>query len=153
MDETNIRLACLIGQEVVVPVEVVEVYEETPENRRSMTMMETIYADSTTIHPIVIISGKQHMESWWGLRQPDEGEESYVLSESGFTNDQLTIKWFKHFLVQIGREVQLEDTIILPWKIVLLDNHGSYLQEELILLVSRYKIILWMYISYTTYFI
>jgi hypothetical protein len=61
------------------------------------------------------------------------------------------MKWFKHFLQQIGREIQLEDTTNLPWKMVLLDNHGSYLQEELILLASRYKIILWTYPSYTTH--
>ncbi|PQE28657.1 hypothetical protein CJF32_00011400 [Rutstroemia sp. NJR-2017a WRK4] len=151
MDETNVRLACLVGQEVVVPVEVTEVYEETPENRRSMTVMETICADGTAVYPMVIISGKQHMESWWELRQPDEGEESYVLSKSGFTNDQLTMKWFKHFLAQIGREVQLEDTTALPWKMVLLDNHGSHLQEELILLASRRKIIIWTYISHATH--
>ncbi|PQE28372.1 transposase protein [Rutstroemia sp. NJR-2017a BBW] len=153
MDETNIRLACLVGQEVVVPVEIAEVYEEIPENRRSITVMETIYTNSTTIHPIVIISSKQHMELWWELRQPDEGEELYTLSELGFTNDQLTMKWFKHFLAQIGREVQLEDTAALPWKMVLLDNHRSYLQEELILLVSRHKIIIWTYISHATHLI
>ncbi|PQE27005.1 transposase protein [Rutstroemia sp. NJR-2017a BVV2] len=151
INETNVRLACLIGQEVIVPAEIAEVYEETPENRRSITVMETICANGTTIHPMVIISGKQHMKSWWELRQPDEGEESYALSESGFTNDQLTMKWFKHFLVQIGREVQLEDTSVLPWKMVLLDNHGSHLQEELILLASRHKIVLWTYISHATH--
>ncbi|PQE11799.1 DDE superfamily endonuclease protein [Rutstroemia sp. NJR-2017a WRK4] len=113
IDETNVQIACLIGQEVVVPSDIVEVYEETPENRRSITVMETLYTNSTVIYPIVIISGKQHMESWWHLRQPDEGEESYTLSESGYTNDQLTMKWFKHFLAQIGREVQLEDTTTL----------------------------------------
>jgi hypothetical protein len=151
MDETNVRLACLVGQEVVVPIEITEVYEETPENRRSLTCMETLCADGSTIHPMVIISGKQHMESWWGLRQPDEGAETYALSETGFTNDQLTMKWFKHFLQQIGREIQLEDTTNLPWKMVLLDNHGSYLQEELILLASRHKIILWTYPSHATH--
>jgi hypothetical protein len=62
MDKTNIRLIYLVGQEVVVPIEITEVYEETPENHRSLTYMETLYADSSTIHPMVIISGKQYME-------------------------------------------------------------------------------------------
>jgi hypothetical protein len=91
------------------------------------------------------------MASWWELRQPDKGEETYALSESGFTNDQLTMRWFKHFLEQVGREIQLEDTSKLPWKMVLLDNHGSHLQEELILLASRHKIILWTYPSHATH--
>ena len=51
IDEKGARLACPGGQQVVVPVEVEEIYIGIPENRLSVTVIETIRADGTTPTP------------------------------------------------------------------------------------------------------
>jgi hypothetical protein len=51
------------GEEVVVPSSIITVYTASPENRRSISIIETISAVGKTIPPVLIIQGKLHMES------------------------------------------------------------------------------------------
>jgi hypothetical protein len=67
MDETGARVGCPKGEEVVVPVELKELYTASPENRLSVTIIETICADSSKpIPPVIICPGVRIMESWFG---------------------------------------------------------------------------------------
>jgi len=56
-------LVVLRGGEVVVPVSIKEMYTGVPENRKSLTVIESIPADS--IPPVVIVPGWKYMESWF----------------------------------------------------------------------------------------
>jgi hypothetical protein len=45
MDESGVRVGCPGGEHVVVPVDVKELYTASPENRKSVTVLETVIAD------------------------------------------------------------------------------------------------------------
>ncbi|RFU23572.1 hypothetical protein B7463_g12766, partial [Scytalidium lignicola] len=63
-NESGFRIGCPKGVEVLVPIELTELYSLSPENRRSVTMIETICANGMTpIPPVAIVQGKYHMVS------------------------------------------------------------------------------------------
>jgi hypothetical protein len=150
MDETGVRIGVQIGREVVIPVDVTEYFDTSPENRKSLTVVETICGDGTVINLYVIIQGKRYMESWYEDRDLELGEVINV-SETGFTNDEIALQWLKHFIKEVGRQILPEDLSILPWKILLLDGYGSYMQEEFTLLAYAYKIRCWTFLPHLTY--
>ena len=66
MDEKGARLACPGGQYVVVPIEVEEMYVGIPENRLSVTVIETIRTNRTTLTPLaVILPTNKIIEHWF----------------------------------------------------------------------------------------
>jgi hypothetical protein len=64
MDESGARVGCLKGEEVVVPIHIKELYTLSPKNRKSVTIIKTIYVDGRKpIPPFVIALGKQIMDN------------------------------------------------------------------------------------------
>lgn len=62
-DETNARLGCPGGQEVVVLTYIKELYAVSPENRRSVTVVECISADGRKPNaPTIIVPAKRYIE-------------------------------------------------------------------------------------------
>jgi len=65
MDESGMRIGGPTGEIVVVPTEVKELYTASPENRKSLTIIETICADGSTLPPpVVICPGEKIIENW-----------------------------------------------------------------------------------------
>ena len=64
-DETGIRMGCISGEEVIVPRSSTAVYTASPENRRSISIIEIISAAGKTIPPVLIIQAKLYMEAWY----------------------------------------------------------------------------------------
>lgn len=52
------------------------------------------YASGGAIAPMVINSGKTHQGSWF---QHLHDNTLIGVSETGYTNDDLTLEWLKHF--------------------------------------------------------
>jgi hypothetical protein len=65
MDEKGARVYIPIGEEVVVPIGIKEIYTGIPENRISLTIIESISADGKAILPVVIVPGVIIMVSWF----------------------------------------------------------------------------------------
>jgi hypothetical protein len=63
IDEKGCRIACPVGEEVVVPVRIKEMYVGVPENRLSLTIVESISADGKSIPPLVIVPRGMIIES------------------------------------------------------------------------------------------
>ena len=58
MDESGARVGCPSGEHVIVPIEVKELYTASPENRKSVTVIETVIADGREpLPPFVIAPG------------------------------------------------------------------------------------------------
>jgi hypothetical protein len=92
MDETGARVGCPKGEEVVVPIELKELYTSSPENRLSVTIIETICADGTKPIPsVVICPGVRIMESWFEEGNSLEGGELIKTSLTGYTNESLAM--------------------------------------------------------------
>jgi hypothetical protein len=65
MDETGFRIGIPGGERVIVPRVAKELYTPSPENRTSITIIETVSAIGGVIQPVLIIPGKIHMDSWY----------------------------------------------------------------------------------------
>jgi hypothetical protein len=62
MDELGARVRCPGGASIVVPTEVKELYTSSPENRKSVTIIETIITDRREpLPPFIITPGKKIM--------------------------------------------------------------------------------------------
>ena len=64
-DESGVRVGCPTGEEIVVPIDYKEFSTSSPENRKSISIMESISADGREPPPPGIIAhGKRVMENW-----------------------------------------------------------------------------------------
>ncbi|SRR6266536_3138988 len=61
MDEIGCRVAYPRGERVVVPIECKELYTRSLENRKSLTIIETIYVDSREPLPPFIICPRKEI--------------------------------------------------------------------------------------------
>jgi hypothetical protein len=52
-------------EEVIVPIRIKEMYTGIPENRMSLTIIESISIDGKAILPVVIVPGVIIMVSWF----------------------------------------------------------------------------------------
>jgi len=59
MDESGARVGCPGGEHVIVPTEVKELYTASPENRKSVTIIETILADKRDPLPPFVITPRK----------------------------------------------------------------------------------------------
>ena len=89
-DEAGLRIGCMRGQEILVPMEIKQFYAVSPENRRSATIIETINAAGDyPPPPMVIIQGHDIMAIWFSDDLP-QGTH-IVPSDSGFTSDKIAV--------------------------------------------------------------
>ena len=82
-DKECSRVGCPRGVEIIVPLEIKEYYSISPEDRKSLTVIEDMCAKgSNDIPPFIIVEGKYHMKAWYknGLKRG----EKVIVSESGF---------------------------------------------------------------------
>jgi len=96
MDEIGARLACPAGEEVVVPIRIKEMYVGVPENRLSLTIVESISADGKAIPPLVIIPSTMIMVSWF--HKNITGLKVITVSPTGYTNEGICMTWLDHFI-------------------------------------------------------
>lgn len=90
MDESGIRIGYSTGEIVVVPTDIKELYTASPENRKSIMIIETICADgSLPPPPVVICPGEKIMESW--IHDSLTEAEVITLSQTGYTNETVAL--------------------------------------------------------------
>ena len=71
-------------------------YTGIPENRKSLTIIESVSANGQAIPPVVIVPGWKHMENWFSAHMT--GHELITLSPTGYTNEGICIEWLDHFI-------------------------------------------------------
>jgi len=81
---------------VVVPLAINEIYVGIPENCLSLTVIESICADRTTIPLVVIVPGGSIMESWF--HQNMTGHELITVSPTDYTNSEINLRWLDYFI-------------------------------------------------------
>jgi hypothetical protein len=90
MDELGARVGCLKGEEVVLPIEVKEMYTSSLENRKSITIIKVVSTNRREPPlPFVICLGKWIMDSW--IHDNLKGGEVINLLETGYTNERIAI--------------------------------------------------------------
>jgi hypothetical protein len=96
MDETGFQIRIPGGEKVIVLGTAKTLYTPSPENRTSITIIEAVFAIGKATPRVLIIPAKVHIEAWYNKSL--EGTKLILLSESGYTNDQLAIKRLRHFI-------------------------------------------------------
>ena len=126
MDESGARIGVVKWEEIVLPIEQKEIHTASPENRKSITIIEAISADGNqSIPPAIICPGQRFMESW--LHDNLQGDELLMLSPTGYTNESLALDWLQHFIKYSGPGPDK------PWKILLLDGQRSHESPDFVL--------------------
>jgi hypothetical protein len=143
MDETGFQVGIPGGEEVIVPITASELYTPSPENKASITVIEAVSASGKVTPPVLIIPGKVHMESWY--HENLSSTERILLSESGYTNDQLAMEWLQHFILHT------ESSRDSNPKVLLLDSHTSHCTPQFILLGSENNILIYNFPSHLTH--
>jgi hypothetical protein len=145
MDEKGCRIACPSGEEVVVPIGIHEMYVGVPENRLSLTIIESVSADGKTIPPLVIVPGRTIMESWFDDKMT--GYEVVTVSPSGYTNETICMTWLDHFIKHhdCGPEKH--------WRILLIDGASCHNAPEFIIKAKMHRIWIVKFPSHQTHLI
>jgi hypothetical protein len=122
MDESGARISCPTGEHVIVPIEVKELYTASPENRKSVTIIETIHADGREpLPPFVIAPGKKIMDNW--VLENLIRTEYIEYMPTGYTNNDVAMKYLDHLIKYLRAGLDK------PWKILLLDSHELHVYK------------------------
>ena len=144
MDESGARIGCPGGEHVVVPTEVKELYTSSPENRKSVTIIESIIADGREPPPpFVIAPGQKIMDNW--IADELVGQERVACTPTGYTNNQIALQYLDH-LIKHTRAGPTK-----PWKILLLDGHESHRTDAFQLKAAENHIKLFYFPSHLTH--
>lgn len=144
MDETGFRIGIARDQLVLTQDPDKRQFLPAPENRESVTVVEAISASGGAIAPMIIISGKTHQGSWF---QHLHDNTLIGVSETGYTNDDLTLEWLKHFQ---DLSAQSQEG---AYRLLLMDGYGSHCTKEFIEFCDKAKIIPFNLPSHTTHII
>jgi hypothetical protein len=96
MDEKGARIYMPVGEEVIVPIRIKEMYTGILENRMSLIIIECISVNSKAILPVVIIPGVMIMVSWF--HENMTGHEVIIVSPTGYTNEEIYMVWLDYFI-------------------------------------------------------
>jgi hypothetical protein len=137
MDESGARVGCPTGERVIVPIEVKELYTASPENRKSVTIIETVRADGRkTLPPYIITPGKKIMDNW--IHENLNGDERVDCSDTGYINNRIIMDYANH-LIQHSHAGPDK-----PWKLLLCDGHESHRYDPFVLkLVENHIKVFW----------
>jgi len=119
MDESGARVSCPRGEYVVVPTDIKELYTASPENRKSITVIETIIADGRDPPPPFIIAPRQKIIDNW-VHENLIRKERIAATLTSYTNNNIAMQYLDHLI---------KHTHAGPnklWKILLLDSHESH---------------------------
>jgi hypothetical protein len=83
------------------------------------------------------------MESWYREKLPNK--ELILLSESGFTSDILSYRFLEHFIQHTSAGSDQ------PYKLLLMDNHGSHITPEFVLLATQNNIVPFSFPAHLTH--
>ena len=117
----------------------------SPEDRRSLTVIEAIdAAGRKPPPPLVIIQGKYLMSDWFSSEM--DLDATIVTSESGFTNNAIGIEFLKHFIKHTDDAGPHSE-----WKLLLMDNHDSHETAEFLKLANDNHILPYPLIPHLTH--
>jgi hypothetical protein len=99
MDETGFRISILNGKIIIIYLNTKAIYLADPDNRESLTMIETVSARGKAITLFLILKGEILLEKHFNN---DLNTESvFATSFTRYINDTLSLKYIKHFHNQI----------------------------------------------------
>jgi len=145
-DETGFRIGCAKPAKVITRHPNRRNIIPSSENRMWISIVEAINGDATAkVPPMIILPGVMHLQGWHCNDMP--GNYLMAVSESGYSNDDLAIKWIKHF-VRFTRD-QREGAYIL----LLFDGAWEHCTKQFLEACEENNIIPFCFPPHTTHFL
>ncbi|KID82360.1 transposase, partial [Metarhizium majus ARSEF 297] len=106
----------------------------------SATAIEAISAGGLAVPAFLILTGVVHQSAFY--RVPELHDDTAIgVSQTGFTNDELTLEWIKH---TVGKRTG-------QYRLLIIDGHGSHHTMEFIQYAEDHDIILFGLPPYLTH--
>jgi DDE superfamily endonuclease len=91
---------------------------------------ETISADGSSLDSLVIVTGKYGKEEWFNEEYPP----AVVMSEKGWTSNEIGLIWLKQHFEPRTRPPNVEDRVLI------VDGHDSHCSIDFIEFWDAYRI-------------
>jgi hypothetical protein len=122
MDKSRAHISYPTGKHVIMPIEVKELYTISPENRKLVMIIETIYIDRHEFLSLFIItSGKKIMDNW--VLEKLVSTEHIKYTSIGYINNNIAIKYLNYLIKY------LKAGLNKPWKVLFLNGHESHVYK------------------------
>jgi len=103
-------------------------------DREWTSIIEGINAMGWAIPPFIIFKGKHHLSAWY--KEPSiPGNWVINVSENGWTNNELGLKWLKHF------DEHTKERTVGSHRLLILDGHESHNSVDFHKYCEEHKII------------
>jgi hypothetical protein len=99
INEKGAQVIYPLGQEIIVPIGIKNIYIKIPENYISLIIIESISADRKSILLVVIILGVLIIGNWFSKNMT--GYKVIIILLSRYTNKGIRIAWFDYFIKYI----------------------------------------------------
>ena len=124
-DETVFRIGVGRTQRIITQDTHRKAYIPDPDNRESLTAIETISGEGHVLPPMLILSSTQYLEKWFFEGGLDD-KTLVAVTETGYANDNILLQWFKHF------DLFSSKRLVGVWRILVSDGYGSHLGIDFI---------------------
>jgi hypothetical protein len=95
MDESGCAIGIEQASKVIIPANEKETFTKQDSKREWATLIECISAGGDKAPLFAILAGKTHLvDNWSNLKASDA---CLAVSDNGWTNNELGLKWLKHF--------------------------------------------------------
>lgn len=123
-DETGCQIGISGGSHVVVPQGEEKIFLNDPDNKELVTCVECFNATGYHVPPMLIFKGAYHLKKYFD--NDIDGNTLFARSETGFTNDILTMAWIRHF------EKFTQPRAVGAYRMLIFDGYGSHITQDFI---------------------
>ena len=102
MDKSGFQIGMGQSQKIITKDVCQQSYIGSVSNHELVTVVEAISGGGKVIPSQIILSGKIHQECWYTCTSLEE-DALVSVSNSGFSNNQLSLEWIKHFEVHSAK--------------------------------------------------
>jgi hypothetical protein len=141
-DETGFRIGIGKDQWIITYEPNRRHFMAAPDNRETMTAIESVNAIGDVIAPMLVIKGSQFLARYFA-DLPDR--YCTAMSDTGYSNDEICLDWVKHWEKE-SRTIQKG-----VWRLLLFDGFESHLSMEFLDVLESNKVIPYRLIPHSTH--
>ena len=95
VDKTEFQIGIRRSQWIIIGDKTYQAYLASSSNRETVTCVKTISDNGSVLLLMIIFLGSLLMEHWFSSDIQDEA--LFAVSDTGYTNNELTLEWLTHF--------------------------------------------------------
>jgi len=134
MDETGFRIGVGGSQWIITMDYGRETQSPSITCRDYSTAIEAVSATGVVLPGFLILTGAVHLAKWYTQTTvPDD--YLIAVSESGYTNDELSLEWLKHFNKWSAKSQKGR------WRLLIFDGFGSHSTKEFLDYADEHQIV------------